>query len=452
MAVCICGFELLSHQPTCPKCGKKYSLDPVLLNQSLPEPPVENWKSGLNAARDFTDESLREVQLEAKQREKIRKQQLASQSKSRKNLERLQRKSRRNAFRRRTRIGLHSSSLLARILRFAVASLILTALINPSFSTEVYDKFNSIKSNITALATFGEGSGCLMSMDLANLDSYSNLDPTNLLINAAIKSRKSAKRYGYQETIEVNDPSLLGDYPSLTPRQIVIARLPGRHSKMAQFDGVGVSDATSTNGAASIAMYDLLLANARNLPIVTEEQDGTLRFGQAGSFLGLGPDIIFRFALKEGRIIAWCQELPNSQGKHNRGWSQYGLDALGDNIASMLNRSAKPIRNMRQLGASNLRGKDMVRMGGTDITNSFPVNFGQSQVLKIHNCPLFITPDAGVQSAVLRGMAQFSDFDAVVGQNYVLVDSALPGSSFGCSQDFAVALGVNVESHSWQAR
>ena len=396
-------------------------------------------------------ESLKEVKAEAKQRAKLEKERLASKSQWQKNV----RKSKARASRRRFRRSF--SRLLSGLFKFALLSAILTAFINPTFRTQALNQFELLKNkaqsstaNITGSITItsGVGSGCLKSMQLTAIDPLSSEDPTKQLLKAAKESQKSAVSSGYEEYIDVKDASLFGDYGTLTPRRIVIAKNAGKRTKMGSFEGINPSVSSAMSGDSTAAMYDIILSNFDSSTLVTQESDGTLRIGQAGTLFGLGPDNIFRFAVSSGRISAWCQESSDG-GEHNHGWAYYSLDELGQNIADMVGKDGHKIKTDGFLGGSELRASDMKKLDGSDITSVFPINFGQSQVLAINDCPLFITPDASAQDAVIKGMAKFSDFDAVTGNNYVLIDSSQMGN-FGCAKQFAAQIGGSIQHYSWE--
>lgn len=70
MSKCECGQPLALDDIKCPKCGKKFTIEPRFTGFEIPEPPVDQWREELSTKRDYTAESLAEVKHEAKIRKK----------------------------------------------------------------------------------------------------------------------------------------------------------------------------------------------------------------------------------------------------------------------------------------------------------------------------------------------------------------------------------------------
>ena len=455
MNVCQCGYNRRDDVLICPMCGHKPKLVPTTQNpdystESVDETKGATQESGTHDKLAPSKSSLREVKEEAKQRAKNQRKQEESTKAWQKQINRSKARARRRRYRR------NAKSFVFRLLSFVIVGALLTAIITPDFRNEAITRIESLKNQVVAttsqaaqdLAPETIGTGCLSSMGLDSIDPPIAGDPSEKFIEAVDISRKSARADGYQEYIDVVEASLFGDYPVLTPRRLVVAKEAGKKSKMGVFDGLTVTEATSTSEAPTIAMFDLLRQTLDESTIVTQEKDGTFRYGIVGGLFGLGPDGAFRFALKNGRIAAWCQELSDGS-ELNRGWASYQLDSLGVNVAESIDKTGKIIKTKGLLGASELRGSDMKKLDGTDITNVYPLSFGQTQVLNVLDCPLFITPNADVQKEIIEGMAKFSAFDAVTGENYVLIDSVMPGGTWGCAHQFAAQIGGEVNSYSW---
>lgn len=70
MSKCDCGQPLALDAMKCPKCGKKFTIEPRFTGFEIPEPPIDQWREELSVKREYTEESLAEVKREAEQRQK----------------------------------------------------------------------------------------------------------------------------------------------------------------------------------------------------------------------------------------------------------------------------------------------------------------------------------------------------------------------------------------------
>ncbi len=70
MSTCECGQPLALDDIKCPKCGKKFTIEPRFTGFEIPEPPIDQWREELSIKRKFSDESLAEVKREAEKRQK----------------------------------------------------------------------------------------------------------------------------------------------------------------------------------------------------------------------------------------------------------------------------------------------------------------------------------------------------------------------------------------------
>jgi membrane associated rhomboid family serine protease len=70
MSKCECGQPLALDAMKCPKCGKKFTIEPRFTGFEIPEPPIDQWREELSAKREYTEESLAEVKREAELRQK----------------------------------------------------------------------------------------------------------------------------------------------------------------------------------------------------------------------------------------------------------------------------------------------------------------------------------------------------------------------------------------------
>ena len=70
MSKCECGQPLALDAMKCPKCGKKFTIEPRFTGFEIPEPPIDQWREELSKKREYTEESLAEVKREAELRQK----------------------------------------------------------------------------------------------------------------------------------------------------------------------------------------------------------------------------------------------------------------------------------------------------------------------------------------------------------------------------------------------
>jgi membrane associated rhomboid family serine protease len=70
MSKCECGQPLALDAMKCPKCGKKFTIEPRFTGFEIPEPPIDQWREELSTKREYTEESLAEVKREAELRQK----------------------------------------------------------------------------------------------------------------------------------------------------------------------------------------------------------------------------------------------------------------------------------------------------------------------------------------------------------------------------------------------
>ena len=70
MSRCECGQPLALDDIKCTKCGKKFTIEPRFTGFEIPEPPIDKWREELSIKREYSEESLAEVKLEAENRQK----------------------------------------------------------------------------------------------------------------------------------------------------------------------------------------------------------------------------------------------------------------------------------------------------------------------------------------------------------------------------------------------
>jgi membrane associated rhomboid family serine protease len=70
MSTCECGQPLALDAMQCPKCGKKFTIEPRFTGFEIPEPPIDQWREELSIKREYSEESLAEVKREAEKRKK----------------------------------------------------------------------------------------------------------------------------------------------------------------------------------------------------------------------------------------------------------------------------------------------------------------------------------------------------------------------------------------------
>ena len=70
MSKCECGQPLALDDMKCPKCGKKFTIEPRFTGFDIPEPPIDQWREELSTKREYTEESLAEVKREAELRKR----------------------------------------------------------------------------------------------------------------------------------------------------------------------------------------------------------------------------------------------------------------------------------------------------------------------------------------------------------------------------------------------
>jgi membrane associated rhomboid family serine protease len=84
MSKCECGQPLALDAMKCPKCGKKFTIEPRFTGFEIPEPPIDQWREELSVKREYTEESLAEVKREAEMRKKNRGKRAPAKSKAKK--------------------------------------------------------------------------------------------------------------------------------------------------------------------------------------------------------------------------------------------------------------------------------------------------------------------------------------------------------------------------------
>ena len=84
MSKCECGQPLALDAMKCPKCGKKFTIEPRFTGFEIPEPPIDQWREELSVKREYTEESLAEVKREAEMRKKNKGKRAPAKSKAKK--------------------------------------------------------------------------------------------------------------------------------------------------------------------------------------------------------------------------------------------------------------------------------------------------------------------------------------------------------------------------------
>ena len=84
MSKCECGQPLALDAMKCPKCGKKFTIEPRFTGFEIPEPPIDQWREELSVKREYTEESLAEVKREAEMRKKNKGKRAPAKSKANK--------------------------------------------------------------------------------------------------------------------------------------------------------------------------------------------------------------------------------------------------------------------------------------------------------------------------------------------------------------------------------
>jgi len=82
MSKCECGQPLALDAMKCPKCGKKFTIEPRFTGFEIPEPPIDQWREELSTKREYTEESLAEVKREAELRQKRKNKRSAAYKRS----------------------------------------------------------------------------------------------------------------------------------------------------------------------------------------------------------------------------------------------------------------------------------------------------------------------------------------------------------------------------------
>ena len=82
MSKCECGQPLALDAMKCPKCGKKFTIEPRFTGFEIPEPPIDQWREELSVKREYTEESLAEVKREAEKRKKNKGKRKPAKSKA----------------------------------------------------------------------------------------------------------------------------------------------------------------------------------------------------------------------------------------------------------------------------------------------------------------------------------------------------------------------------------
>ena len=98
MSTCDCGQPLALDDMKCPKCGKKFTIEPRFTGFEIPEPPIDQWREELSIKREYSEESLAEVKREAEKRKKGKRSPARSKEKKSSPLSDLKRKTKRKDY------------------------------------------------------------------------------------------------------------------------------------------------------------------------------------------------------------------------------------------------------------------------------------------------------------------------------------------------------------------
>ena len=98
MSTCECGQPLALDDMKCPKCGKKFTIEPRFTGFEIPEPPIDQWREELSIKREYSEESLAEVKREAEKRKKGKRSPAKSKEKKSSSLSNLKRKTKRKDY------------------------------------------------------------------------------------------------------------------------------------------------------------------------------------------------------------------------------------------------------------------------------------------------------------------------------------------------------------------
>jgi hypothetical protein len=82
MSTCECGQPLALDDMQCPKCGKKFTIEPRFTGFEIPEPPIDQWREELSIKCEYSEESLAEVKREAEKRKKGKRSPAKSKEKN----------------------------------------------------------------------------------------------------------------------------------------------------------------------------------------------------------------------------------------------------------------------------------------------------------------------------------------------------------------------------------
>jgi len=98
MSTCECGQPLALDDMQCPKCGKKFTIEPRFTGFEIPEPPIDQWREELSIKREYSEESLAEVKREAEKRKKGKRSPAKSKDKKISSFSDITRKTRRKEY------------------------------------------------------------------------------------------------------------------------------------------------------------------------------------------------------------------------------------------------------------------------------------------------------------------------------------------------------------------
>jgi len=98
MSTCECGQPLALDDMQCPKCGKKFTIEPRFTGFEIPEPPIDQWREELSIKREYSEESLAEVKREAEKRKKGKRSPAKSKEKKISSFSDLTRKTKRKDY------------------------------------------------------------------------------------------------------------------------------------------------------------------------------------------------------------------------------------------------------------------------------------------------------------------------------------------------------------------
>jgi membrane associated rhomboid family serine protease len=98
MSTCECGQPLALDDMQCPKCGKKFTIEPRFTGFEIPEPPIDQWREELSIKREYSEESLAEVKREAEKRKKGKRSPAKSKEKKISSFSDLKRKTKRKDY------------------------------------------------------------------------------------------------------------------------------------------------------------------------------------------------------------------------------------------------------------------------------------------------------------------------------------------------------------------